>query len=69
MKKTLKIEGMMCNHCKAHVEKALNALEGVNAHVNLEEHFAKISSPKPISDEELRKVIEDAGYKLISIEE
>ncbi|MGN0715596.1 MAG: heavy metal translocating P-type ATPase, partial [Anaerovoracaceae bacterium] len=36
MKKVLKIEGMMCNHCQAHVDKALNGLEGVTASVDLE---------------------------------
>ena len=41
MKKVLKVEGMMCNHCKAAVEKALNAVEGVSAaEVNLEEKTA-----------------------------
>ena len=35
MKKEFKIEGMMCNHCRMHVEKALNSMEGVHATVTL----------------------------------
>ena len=35
MKKEFKVEGMMCNHCRMHVEKALNSMEGVHATVTL----------------------------------
>ena len=37
MKKEFKVEGMMCNHCRMHVEKALNSMEGVHATVTLSE--------------------------------
>lgn len=36
MKKEYKVEGMSCNHCRMHVEKALNAIDGVVATVSLE---------------------------------
>ena len=67
MKKLLKVEGMMCNHCKSHVEKALNSLEGVTGQANLENGTALVSSRQEVSDELLKQVIEDAGYKVISI--
>ena len=42
MKKEFKVDGMMCNHCRMHVEKALNALEGVRAAVTLEPPVAEV---------------------------
>ncbi len=67
MEKILKIEGMMCNHCKMHVEKALNNLDGVSAEVNLEDKSAKVILSKEVSDEVLKKAVEEAGYEVNSI--
>lgn len=67
MEKILHIEGMMCNHCKLRVEKALNSLDGVSAEVNLEAHSAKVSLSKVISDETLKKAVTDAGYEVTRI--
>ena len=58
---------MTCGHCSARVEKALNSIEGVEAKVFLEANEAKISLSKEVSDEILKKAIEDAGYELIQI--
>ena len=66
--KTMKIEGMMCPHCQAAVTKALNALDGVKAEVNLEEKTASIQAEDTISDDMLKKAVEDAGYEVVSIE-
>ena len=66
MTKTLHIEGMMCAHCQAHVEKALNALPGVSASVNLEAKTAAVTGD--VSDEALKKAVEDAGYQVTGIE-
>lgn len=63
--KTMIIDGMMCMHCKAHVEKALNAIDGVSATVDLENKAAYISGD--ISDDVLTKAVTDAGYTVISI--
>lgn len=63
--KTMIIDGMMCMHCKAHVEKALNAIDGVSATVDLESKSATISGD--VSDEVLTKAVTDAGYTVISI--
>ena len=42
MKKTMKIEGMMCGHCEAAVDKALNAIDGVDAKVSHKKGTAKL---------------------------
>ncbi len=64
----LKIEGMMCEHCKAHVTKALNGLDGAEAEVDLDGGKAVVKSEGEISDEVFKTAIEDAGYELKGIE-
>lgn len=65
---TMKIEGMMCPHCQAAVTKALNALEGVKAEVNLEKKEAYVEAGAEVSKEDLTKAVVDAGYEVISVE-
>jgi len=68
MEKILKIEGMMCNHCVMHVQKALAAIPGVaEVTVSLDEMAAKVKLDQNISDEVLKRVIEDLGYQLTAI--
>lgn len=64
---TMKIEGMMCGHCQMAVTKALNALEGVSAEVNLENKEAYVKCAENISKEDLTKAVVDAGYTVVSI--
>lgn len=62
---TLKIEGMMCKHCVAHVEKALLAVAGVESvEVSLENKTATIQT-QVAKKEELAKAVVDAGYEII----
>ena len=68
MNKTIYIEGMMCNHCKAHVEKALNALDGVTAVVDLEAKCARLTLTQEVSDDVLTQTVTDAGYEVTGIE-
>ncbi len=68
MKKKMIIEGMMCMHCSGRVEKALNALEGVTATVDLKAGTAAVTCTDAVTDELLRKTVEDAGYDVISID-
>ena len=64
MKKILKIEGMNCNGCATGLEILLNA-KGVNAKVDFNSKKAEIEfNPKNISLKEIKKQIEDAGYKI-----
>lgn len=65
MTKTIHIEGMQCNHCKMTVEKALNAIEGVNkVEVSLENKIATIESSVEIEDSKIKEVIEEAGFEI-----
>ena len=67
MKKTMKIEGMMCGHCTGRVEKALNALDGVQAEVSLEDKAAYLTIDGDVSDDTLKKAVEDEGYQVVDI--
>lgn len=69
MEKTIKIEGMMCEHCEAHVKKALEALAGVETAVpSHEKGTAVVSLKSDVSVEQLTKAVEEAGYKVLGIE-
>ncbi len=66
MEKTLKVEGMMCVHCEAHVKKALEALPGVAAAVaSHQEGTVVIAMSEPVADETLKAAIEAEGYQVI----
>lgn len=70
MKKTVYIEGMMCQHCVAHVKKALEALDGVKeAAVDLENKKAVVSLEKDIDDKTIMTAVKDAGYKAVKVTE
>lgn len=64
MTKTIDIEGMMCAHCVAHVEKALNAIDGVSAKADLENKCAVVTLTKDVSDETLAAAVTEAGYEV-----
>ncbi|HHZ02545.1 MAG TPA: cadmium-translocating P-type ATPase [Tissierellia bacterium] len=68
MKKVLKVEGMSCGHCKAAVEKALKAVDGVeNAVVDLEKKSAEVTLNKEVANDELTKAVTDAGYEVVEV--
>ena len=68
MEKLLKIEGMMCNHCVMHVQKALAAVPGVaEVTVSLDEKAATVKLNQNVTGEVFKTVIEDAGYQLAEI--
>ena len=68
MMKKMNIEGMMCAHCQAHVEKALNSIEGVKATVDLKNNCANIELDHDVDETVLTKAVEDAGYKVVGFE-
>ena len=68
MEKIVNIEGMMCGHCVAHVDKALNAIDGVSAQVSLEGKRAVCTLSKEVSDEALKAAVVEAGYEVTSIQ-
>ena len=65
---TMKIEGMMCPHCQAAVTKALNAIEGVKAEVNLEKKEAYVEAADTVAKETLTQAVTEAGYEVVSVE-
>ncbi len=69
MKKVITINGMSCEHCKARVEKALNAIGGVEAKVDLKKNNATVSLKTEVSDEALKNAVQEAGYEVVSVEE
>ena len=66
--KVISIEGMMCKMCEKHVYQALNKLEGVEADVSLFEKKAYVKLQDEVSDEVLKKAIEEEDYTVLSIE-
>lgn len=69
MKKTMKIEGMMCGHCEARVKKALEALDGVeSAEVSHEKGTAIVTLKADVANDTLKQAVEAQDYKVKSIE-
>lgn len=69
MEKTIKIEGMMCNHCEMHVKKALEALDGVkSAEVSHTAGTAVVTLEKAVADSALKQAVVDQGYTVTGIE-
>ncbi len=69
MKKTVKVEGMMCPHCEASVKKALEAIDGIDeAVVSHEKGTAEITLSKDVETDVIQKAIEDRDYKFCGIE-
>ncbi|MDD2269485.1 MAG: heavy metal translocating P-type ATPase [Eubacteriales bacterium] len=63
MKKILKVEGMTCNHCKMSVEKALNAIEGVTATVDLAKKQADLTITGNVDEKKIVDTVNDLGYE------
>lgn len=69
MKETVKIRGMMCEHCENTVKKALEALPGVEkAEVSHETGTAVLSLAGEVDEETVRKAVEDKDYEFLGIE-
>ncbi len=65
--KVIQIEGMMCEHCVAHVKKALEAFDGVSAQVDLQNGTATVQSNTLPDDAKLTEAVEQAGYKVVGL--
>ena len=69
MKKTVKIEGMMCPHCEANVKNALEALGNVtSAEVSHKAGTAVLSLSGDVDNAVIKKAVEDKGYKVVRIQ-
>ncbi|MCD8047733.1 MAG: HAD-IC family P-type ATPase, partial [Clostridiales bacterium] len=68
MTKTLTVNGMMCVHCKANVEKALSAVDGVaSCTVDLEAKTATCTLSAPVEDKVLSDAVTAAGYEVVTV--
>ena len=67
MKKTVMIEGMMCQHCVKHVTDALSAIPGCRVTVSLEDACAQVEMTEDIGNDTLTKAVADAGYTVTAI--
>ncbi len=65
--KTIKIEGMHCNHCVNSVKRSLNKLDGVSAKVDLANNEAVVSFNREVEDDELKMAVERVDFKVTSI--
>ena len=69
MKTTLSIEGMMCGHCQATVEKALKGVQGVSeVVVSLEDKNAVVTADESVNADTLKNAVVDAGYEVTDIQ-
>ncbi|MCJ7836188.1 heavy-metal-associated domain-containing protein [Cuneatibacter sp. NSJ-177] len=64
----IQIEGMSCKNCAIRIANAFHERDGFYAEVNQKEGFALVRMKKRVSDEELRKIIAQAGYRAIKID-
>ena len=65
----MKIEGMMCGHCEARVKKCLEALPKVTeAVVSHEAGTAVVTLSGDISDDVLKKTVEEQDYKVVAVQ-
>ena len=63
MTKVISVDGMMCAHCQAHVQKALAAVDGVSAvDVSLENKEATVTLSGDVPDQVLMDAVTEAGY-------
>lgn len=69
-KQKLIVDGMMCQHCAAHVAEAISNIEGVKSvKVDLPSKTVVVNVDKPLGKEVYEKAIEEAGYRLTEVRE
>lgn len=61
----LRVDGMMCKNCVAHVEKALNSLNGVSARADLESKLVTVDNPENVSTDAMIAAVKEAGYDAV----
>jgi len=69
MKKVIVIDGMSCAHCQAKAEQALNAIDGVEAKVNLKKKQAVVNLTADVQDRTFRDALREEGFAVVSIAE
>lgn len=69
MKKILTIDGMHCEHCQNKVQKALNAIPGVSAKVDLKKKQATLELSQDVLDNAFEEALKEAGFTLVAVKE
>jgi copper chaperone len=65
--KTIKVDGMTCNHCVMAVTRALEGIDGIkNVKVNLKKGQATFDETAPVDIKIVKEKIEDAGYEVVT---
>ncbi|MDD6799456.1 MAG: heavy metal-associated domain-containing protein, partial [Firmicutes bacterium] len=68
LKKAVKIDGMMCEHCTAFIKDTLSKLDGVvSVEVSLEAGEAEVTLSKPVDESTLSAPVIEGGYTVVSI--
>lgn len=62
--KTVKISGMHCDNCRIRVQNSLNRIDGVSADVDLKKKEATLDLSREVTDNEIRRAVENAGYEI-----
>ena len=68
MKKTVKVDGMKCEHCAAKLEQMLNTVDGLTARVDFATCTAILEADHDIPDDDIRGMVDFAGFKAVDIE-
>ncbi len=64
----VKVKGMMCAHCEAHVKKALEAIDGIeSAEASHEKELVTITTSKDVDEAAIKAAVEDAGYEYVGV--
>ena len=64
----IRVNGMMCTHCEAHVKKALEMIDGINEAVaSHEKNVVEISASKPVDESVIKAAVEEAGYEYAGV--
>lgn len=66
--KRIHIEGMTCENCQKRIERQLNRMDGIVAHVDWKQKQAEIELEEAVSDEEMTRIIERLDYRVTGIE-
>ena len=62
------VKGMMCEHCEAHVKKALEAIDGINlATASHKDNLVTIETSKDVEESAIKAAVEEAGYEYAGV--
>lgn len=67
-RRIIRIDGMHCQNCAERVRRAIEAVDGVSVRVDLKSGIASVDMDRNVEDHRLKKAVEEAGYKVVSIE-